>query len=176
MPGLDRFLDIGLPGLVFLGLCAWLIRKTMKAARTERDLEEQRLEGTFAEELRAARARAAASQRPNLVAVAPPEPEAAAEAPPRDPLAAADVHEADPAHLPLVAGMVREREQLLRTHVGPTDVERRVEVLWVRSNATHAVWCERRHATTPAAGVATRDVICVAQIEGGAVVERWSFG
>jgi len=48
----------------------------------ERDLEEQRLEGTFAEELRAARARAAASQRPNLVAVAPPEPEAAAEAPP----------------------------------------------------------------------------------------------
>jgi hypothetical protein len=176
MPGLDRFLDIGLPGLVFLGLCAWLIRKAMKAARTERDLEEERLEGTFAEELRAARARAAASQRPNLVAVAPPEPEAAAEAPPRDPLAAADVHEADPAHLPLVAGRVREREQLLRTHVGPTDVERRVEVLWVRSNATHAVWCERRHATTPAAGVATRDVICVAQIEGGAVVERWSFG
>ena len=177
MPGLDRFLDIGLPGLVFLGLCTWLIRKAMKAARTERDLEEERLEGTFAEELRAARARAAASQRPNLVAVAPPEAEAAAEAPPLDPLAAADVREADPAHLPLVAGMVREREQLLRAqHVGPADVERRVEVLWVRSNEAHAVWCERRHATTPAAGVATRDVICVAQIEDGAVVERWSFG
>ena len=176
MPGLDRFLDIGLPGLVFLGLCAWLIRKAMKAARTERDLEEQRLEGTFAEELRAARARAAASQRPNLVAVAPPEPEAAAEAPPLDPLAAADVREADPAHLLLVAGMVREREQLLRAQVGPTDVERRLEVLWVRSNATHAVWCERRHATAPAARGVTREVICVAQIEHGAVVERWSFG
>jgi hypothetical protein len=176
MPGLDRFLDIGLPGLVFLGLCTWLIRKAMKAARTERDLEEERLEGTFAEELRAARARAAASQRPNLVAVATPEAAAATEARPWDPLAAADVREADPAHLPLVAGMVREREQLLRTQVGPTDVERRVEVLWVRSNAMHAVWCERRHATTPAAGVATRDVICVAQIEDGAIVERWSFG
>ncbi len=175
MPGLDRFLDIGLPGLVFLGLCTWLIRKAMKAARTERDLEEERLEGTFAEELRAARARAAASLRPNLVAVAPPEPEAA-EAPPPDPLAAADVREADPAHLPLVAGMVRERELLLRAQVGPTDVERRVEVLWVRSNATHAVWCERRHAATPSARGMTRDVICVAQIEDGAVVERWSFG
>jgi hypothetical protein len=174
MPGLDRFLDIGLPGLVFLGLSAWLIRKAMKAARTERDLEEERLEGTFAEELRAARARAAASQRPTLVAVAPPE--AAAEAPPLDPLAAADVREADPAHLPLVAGMVREREQLLRTHDGPTDVERRVEVLWVRSSATHAVWCERRHAAAPGARGVTRDVICVAQIEGGAVVQRWTFG
>jgi hypothetical protein len=172
----DHLLDIGLPGLVFLGLCAWLIRKAMKAARTERDLEEQRLEGTFAEELRAARARAAASQRPNLVAVAPPEPEAAAEAPARDPLAAADVREADPAHLPLVAGMVREQEQLLRAHAAPTDVERRVEVLWVRSSATHAVWCERRHATTPAAGGTPREVICVARIEDGAVVERWSFG
>jgi len=175
MPGLDRFLDIGLPGLVFLGLCAWLIRKAVKAARTERDLEEQRLEGTFAEELRAARTRAAASQRPSLVAVAPPESETAAEAPPRDPLAAADVRDADPAHLLLVAGMLREREQLLRGHVGPTDLARRDEVLWVRSNTTHAVWCERRHAA-PAAGGTTREVICVARIEDGAVVERWSFG
>jgi hypothetical protein len=175
MPGLDRFLDIGLPGLVFVGLCAWLIRKAMKAARTERDLEEERLEGTLAEELRAARARAAASQRPNLVAIAPPE--AAAEAPPLDPLAAADVRDADPAHLPLVAGMVREREQLLRAQrVGPADVELRVEVLWVRSNAAHAVWCERRYAATSAAKGVTREVICVAQIEDGAVVERWSFG
>ena len=38
---MDHLLDIGLPGLVFLGLCAWLIRKVVKAARTERDLEEQ---------------------------------------------------------------------------------------------------------------------------------------
>ena len=176
MPGLDYFLDIGLPGLVFLGLSAWLIRKAMKAARTERDLEEERLEGTFAEELRAARARAAESHRPNLVAVAAPAAEVAAEAPPLGPLAAADVRGADPAHLPLVAGMVREREQLLRAHVGPTDLERRVEVLWVRSNATHTVWCERRHATAPAAGGTTREVICVARIEDGAVMERWSFG
>ena len=72
--------------------------------------------------------------------------------------------------------MAREREQLLRAQVGPTDPERRVEVLWVRSNATHAVWCERRRATTSAAGGTTREVICVARIEDGAVMERWSFG
>ena len=56
------------------------------------------------------------------------------------------------------------------------DLERRVEVPWVRSSATHTVWCERRHATTPAEGGTTREVICVARIEDGAVVERWSFG
>jgi hypothetical protein len=131
----------------------------VKAARTERDLEQERLEGPLAEELRAARTRAAASQRPNLVSVVGEEPEH----PPADPLAAADTRGADPAHLLLVAELVRAQ------HPDPTDVAPRVEVLWVRSNATHAVWCERRHG-------ATREVICVAHIDGGAVVERWSFG
>src|ERR1700716_3127902 len=70
MPALDRFLDIGLPGLVFLGLCAWLIRKAMKAARTERDLEEERLGGAFREGLArrggaGARSGASASGRGN---------------------------------------------------------------------------------------------------------------
>ncbi len=145
----------------------------MKAARTERDLEEERLQGALAEELKAARARAAASHRPNLVAVAGPEPEQA----PLHPLAGADTRGADPAHLPLVAEMVHDREEQLRAlHVGPSEVTRRVEVLWVRSNLTHAVWCERRHAATLAALAVTREVICVAQIERGVVVERWFFG
>ncbi len=51
-----------------------------------------------------------------------------------------------------------------------------MEVLWVRSNASHVVWCERRRAATLAARGVTREVICVAQVESGAVVERWSFG
>jgi hypothetical protein len=145
----------------------------LKAARTERDLEEERLQGALADELRAARARAAASHRPNLVSVAGPEPEHA----PVHPLAGADTREADPAHLPLVAEMVREREEQLRAqHIGPSEVTRRVEVLWVRSNLTHAVWCERRHAATLEARGVTREVICVAHIEKGAVVERWFFG
>jgi hypothetical protein len=46
----------------------------------------------------------------------------------------------------------------------------------VRSNATNVVWCERRHAATLAARGVTQEVICVAQVDGGAVMERWSFG
>jgi hypothetical protein len=84
---------------------------------------------------------------------------------------------ADPAHLPLVAELVAEREQTTRAQQkGPSDVLRRVEVLWVRSNHSHAVWCERRHAATRAAAAMTRDVICVAMIDRGRVTERWFFG
>ena len=170
---LDLLLEIGLPGLVFIGLFAWLIRKVVKAARTERDLEEERLQGALADELRAAKARAEASLRPNLVAVAGPEPEQA----PAHPLAGADTRGADPAHLPLVEAMAHEREEQLRAQPGgDSEVARRVEVLWVRSNASHVVWCERRRAATLAARGVTREVICVAQVESGAVVERWSFG
>jgi len=87
------------------------------------------------------------------------------------------VREADPAHLLLVAGMVREREQLLRAQVGPYGTSSAASrCCGCASNATHAVWCERRHAATPAARGVTQEVICVAQIEDGVVVERWSFG
>jgi len=44
---LDLLLDLGLPGVVFLGLCAWLIRKAARAARTEADLEGERLQGAL---------------------------------------------------------------------------------------------------------------------------------
>lgn len=114
---LDLLLDLGLPGLVFLGLCVWLIRKAARAARTEADLEGERLQGALAEELRAARTRAEQSQRPGLAAVPIPDVDA---------LAGADVRGADPAHLAVVA----------RSAEGVT-------VLWVRSNEAHVVWCER---------------------------------
>lgn len=138
---LDLLLDLGLPGLVFLGICVWLIRKAARAARTEADLEGERLQGALAEELRAARARAEQSQRPGLAAVRTADV---------DPLAGADVRGADPVHLAVVA----------RSAEGA--------VLWVRSNETHAVWCERIGEG--------REVIRVARVEGGAVAERWSFG
>src|SRR5207245_2788423 len=80
---LDLLLDLGLPGLVFLGICVWLIRKAARAARTEADLEGERLQGALAEELRAARARAEQSQRPGLAAVRTADV---------DPLAGADVY------------------------------------------------------------------------------------
>jgi hypothetical protein len=151
---LDLVIDLGLPGIVFVGLCVWLVRKVVRAARTERDLESDRFEGAFAEELKAARARAdAAAHRPELVAVAST-PDAV-----RTALDGADVRGARPEHVRLV-------EDLLRGASGaPPDV------LWIRSNAAHLVWCERHIESAN-----VREVIRVARIENGAIVERWSFG
>jgi len=86
---LDLLLDLGLPGIVFLALCIWLVRRVVRAALTERDLERDRLQGGLAEELRTARARAQAAQRPR------PTPVEAAT--PRDPVPAADGRGANPA-------------------------------------------------------------------------------
>ena len=187
---MDLLLELGLPGLVFIGLSVWLVRRAFKAARTEEELEAGRLEGALAEELKAARARAVKVQE-NQHEVAN-ENEHANEHqhelvlvsahgnkddPAHDPLSGADLTGANPAHLPLISALVAEREAQARSrHTGPTDVPRRVEVLWVRSTATHCAWCERRHAATLAARAMTRDVICVAQIERGEVIDRWSFG
>ena len=167
---MNFLLDLGLPGLVFLGLSVWLVRKAVKAARTESDLEGDRLQGALAEELQAARARAAAAQGTHLAAL--PEDQAAsvavAPAPAAaDPLLGADLRGASPQHLALVAALVAERDGQLRAHA-----QGGIQVLWVRSNAAHAAWCERRQ--TPQA--APREVICVARIEGGKVAQRWSFG
>jgi hypothetical protein len=69
--------------------------------------------------------------------------------------------------------MVAERETQLRSqHAGAE--HRRIEVLWVRSNDTHCAWCERRHPASPSAR--PRDVICVASIDRGKVIDRWFFG
>jgi len=153
---MDMLVDLGLPGLVFLGLSFWLVRKVARAARTERDLEGERLEGALAEELREGKARAAGTARapeatqPRLAVVTEAPPEA---------LRGADLRGADLEHVTLVAEMIR------------AEGEPRAEVLWVRSNRAHAVWCERRRN-----GAAVREVIRVVRIEGGTVVERWSFG
>lgn len=170
---MDRLVDFGLPGLVFLGLLVWLLRKVMRAARTESDLEGERLSGALADELRAAKALAAASGAtgPRLVV---PEPAAVLEA--LGPMDGADIRGATAEHLRIIESQALEREAALRlNHKGETDVPRRIEVLWARSTATHAVWCERRHAATRAAAAMTRDVICVVRIENGKPGERWSY-
>lgn len=152
-------LEIGLPGVVFLVLCLWLVRKLWKAARTESDLEANRFEGALADELEAARARARGL--------------------PADPPTLAPVAEPDAAqgHLDLVRRLVEEREQQLRAQERvPAEVPRRVELLWIRSAGDHVAWCERRIPAARAAAAMTRDVICVARVERGAVAERWFFG
>ena len=146
----------------------WLVRKVVRAARTESDLEGDRLQGALAEELRAAKLRAA-GERPSLAAV----PDSLAPPIPGEPLAGADLREANPEHLPLISALVLERETQLRAQ-HPGAAGRSIDVLWVCSNATHAVWLERRRAGTSAAR--PREVICVAQIDRGRVGERWFFG
>jgi hypothetical protein len=152
------------------------VRKVLKAARTEGDFEAERLRESLG---------SLPSPEPGPVPEPEPRPEPGPGPerkpgpgrPPPSSTPLGDVSGADPAHLPLIAELVAERELTLRQrHKGPTDVPRRVEVLWVRSNATHAVWCERRHAATMASRGMTRDLICVAQIDHGKIVDRWSFG
>jgi hypothetical protein len=177
---MDRVLDFGLPGLVFLALVVWLVRKVLRAARTESDLEAERLTGAFADELRAGKA-LASGQRPTAAARQRPEqPEADAArvrphlvSPPLGPLDGADIAGATPEHLRIVQALAAEREAtMLET---PGDLERRLEVLWVKSTATHVVWCERRYPATRAAAGMVREVVCVARVANGKALERWTY-
>lgn len=199
-PALDFLRDLIGPGLVFLALCFWLVRKALKAARTESELEGERLKGAFAEELQRGRELARARQKPRLqavptppsgvarpalpsgvAAVAPPEPASPWFRPPEPTapplpgaLAGADAADVPPGLLALVAALAEERELALLA-LTPLAARRRLEVLWVRAAADHVVWCERRH---PAVAEATlvRDVICVVKVQDGKAAERWTFG
>ncbi len=195
---MDVLRDLWGPGLIFLVICFWLLRKVLRAARIESELEGERLSGSLADELQRGRDNARASQRLQLVeppdgelprsalpGAAPPGAALALSAPPpwlappASPpplpaaLAGADAAAALTEHLPLVAALLEERETAVLA-LTPHAVRRHIEVLWVRSASGHVAWCERRH---PALAETTRvsDVICVARIENGKVLERWSF-
>jgi hypothetical protein len=140
--------DLWGPGLVFVFLCAWLVRRALRAARNESILEEQRLRDALGD-----------------LADVPPPPESRSSPPelrpaPTDPLAGADVRGALKEHLDAVGRLVHEREAVPGS--------RRAEVRWVRSTATHVVWSELR--------ASQREVICIAQIDSGKIVARWQFG
>jgi hypothetical protein len=231
---LDRLIDLLGPGLILLGIALWLVRKALKAAATERDLEEERLRKALADHLVEVQVRppgsvpfpplpgrgsdpgARASARvsdpgagpgpraPGLIAIEPlpavlglprpvPQPPegdllwlpgvvegARAAQGPRSPrdgqafnaLAGADIGSANPEHLALVAALLTERQAVPGAG--------RLEVLWVRSAGAHVAWCERRH---PVAGTRLephpsllREVISVAQVDGGKIVSRSNFG
>lgn len=188
---LDQLFSLLGPGLGLILIAVWLVRKLARAARNERDLEENRLRGVLAEELALARARAKESmKRPALSAVPDEAGNASATAaanPPANPspiaaamrtrvggaLAGADVASARPEHLAVLAALLTERSEALRL-AGTSDA-RPVEIVWVRSTASHVAWCERRPPKNPAAA-SVREVIWVAQIEGGKIVARSSFG
>ena len=45
----DALRDLWGPGLVFVVLCGWLVRRALRAARNESILEEQRMRAAFGE-------------------------------------------------------------------------------------------------------------------------------
>lgn len=82
---LDALRDLLGPGLVFLVLAAWLVRKAWKASRTERELEVEREQAAEPEPV-----------RPKLVAPAHPS------------LAGADLGHARAEHVAAVAALLAE--------------------------------------------------------------------
>lgn len=113
----DALRDLWGPGLVFVALCGWLVRRALRAARNESILEEQRLREAV----------------PPTFTSASPSP-SGLRVPPQ--LFRADVRGASQEHLEIVARLQEERQA--------AGGGKPVEVLWVRSNQTHVAWAETR--------------------------------
>lgn len=156
-----------LPGLVFLALSIWLVRKAIKAARTERDLEEDRL----------AAALEATDAKPRLAVVA---------GDPAPTFPGRDAARCSPEHLALISELLAARPGAgtgaeaeagtragagLRAGAGTGGVD----VVWARSAGEFAAWCERR-PSEPAAAAPAREVLCIVQIRNGRIVNRWTYG
>lgn len=160
----DAVRDLWGPGLVFIALCAWLVRRAIRAARNESILEERRLRDAFGDPFTSL----PGAPGTNVSSVSPPGSTPAASATPTAPapvsvppqLFRADVRGASQEHLDVLARLLTERDE--------ATPGKRTEILWVRSNPTHVAWAELR--------AGDREVICVAQIDGGKVVARWQFG
>src|SRR5712692_2319910 len=163
----DALRDLWGPGLVFLALCGWLVRRALRAARNESILEEQRLRDAFGQvgmgddttsTSTSTSTSTPPSTPPSTSTSTPPSPSTSAPPPTPAPpspvrvppqLFRADVRGALQEHLDVVARLQAEREAA----TGGT----RPDVLWVRSNPTHVAWAELRPGN--------REVICVAQID-----------
>ena len=164
---LDVLRDLWGPGLVFLFLVFWLVRKAWKAARTEGELEHER-EYYAAQALRD-RERAASESPASSDAISSAggaiasggasssgsRPRAVPDVS-EDPLAGADLSHARADHVAAVTALL-----LAETPRPP------VEILWVRSLGPHAAWLEK--------GLAGSQRLRVAKVEAGTIVERWTF-
>ena len=191
--------DLWGPGLVFLVLCGWLVRRALRAARNESILEEQRLRaglGDFATaDPRTNAANAATNPRVHLQPALPAEestnvtasrgPPADEETAPADEssnvtaLRSPPSDEATPpaVHLPqaLTGADVRGASQ---EHVDAV-----ARLISDRDAAAAGRRCEVLWIRSTATHVAwaerrraQRELICVAQIDSGKIVARWQFG
>jgi hypothetical protein len=158
------------PGLVFVGLAVWVVRKAWKASRIERDLEEERLARALGFDSAALEAKTLAEAvgaraAPKLESV--PAKAEGSRARFRGSLAAADVSSCAPEHLEAIGALLDGRAR---------STAARPEVLWARSAGAHAVWCERRPPAPSGPPGPAREVLCIAQVRDGKVVRSWSHG
>src|SRR5712692_9541608 len=158
----DALRDLWGPGLVFLALCGWLVRRALRAARNESILEEPSLRDAFGKDGMGHDTAPTATPTPTPTPTPTSTPTSTSPPPLRVPpqLFRADVRGASQEHLDVVARLQEERQAAAGG--------KRIDVLWVRSNPTHVAWAEMRPGN--------REVICVAQIDAGSVVARWQFG
>jgi hypothetical protein len=174
------------PGLVFLLVIVWLIRRVIRAARTESQLEEERLRDWMKGEVAQLQSSKA---EPRLMRV-PPAAERekalqaarqAAAAAPKPAEAAPPPFEATLAQgLPVVVpddrnGVTAAELDVIRPLFSAgASATVPPRVLWIRSIGSHIAFCERREPTPPSTRV--RDVLTVVKIADGKVVGKWQFG
>ena len=166
------------PGLVFLVAIVWIIRRVIRAARTESRLEEERLRDWMKGEVAQLQSTKA---EPRLMRV-PPRSEREKSRAARKPA----VPEAVPGTETIVP-MEEVRPSGIADRTGVTETELDIvrplfqsdgatgpRVLWVRSTGSHIAFCERRDATPPSK--LARDVITIVKVVEGKVVGKWQFG
>jgi hypothetical protein len=179
------------PGLVFLLVILWLIRRVIRAAQTESQLEEERLREWMKNEvaqLQASKAEPRLMRIPSSLerekalagarsALAPslsgdgpgsaPQPGPSVEIPPPG--------QGPPVVLPDdVQGVTAAELEMIRPLLRANGAGTPSRVLWIRSTGSHIAFCERREALPPSTIV--RDVITVVKVAGGKVVGKWQFG
>jgi len=168
------------PGLVFLVAIVWIIRRVIRAARTESRLEEERLrdwmKGEVAQlqstkaEPRLMRVPSASDREKTRAARKPAAPQAVAGTETIVPM-----EEARPSTSGLAdrTGVTETELDIVRP-LFQSDGASGPRVLWVRSTGSHIAFCERRDATPPSK--LARDVITIVKVVEGNVVGKWQFG
>jgi hypothetical protein len=168
------------PGLVFLVAIVWLIRRLIRAARTESRLEEERLREWMKSEVaqlqstkaepRLMRVPPAAEREKTLAARAPTAPQAV---PGPETIVPMQEGRSPAAGIGDRSGVTETELDLVRP-LFQGDGAAAPRVLWVRSTGSHIAFCERREAAPPS--TLARDVITIVKVVGGKVVGKWQFG
>ena len=179
------------PGLVFLLVIIWLIRRVIRAARTESQLEEERLREWMKNEvaqLQASKAEPRLMRVPSALerekalagarsAVAPSLSGDGRDSAPQTAGTSAQAPAAQGTAIVVpddAQGVTAAELDAIRPLFRRDSAGTPPRVLWIRSTGSHIAFCERREALPPSTIV--RDVITVVKIAGGKVVGKWQFG